>query len=334
MRRISQGLLAAFAAVSLSFVSSAVALAAPQTPIPDYTPARPGEINKDGIPGGKQGAHIDNFLEAQTFSLKNPGTNPKGANDFNCKPKPGQLPLILLSGTGEDAFKVWADYSPRFKELGYCVFAPNLNTASFSESQTYTGDIIGSAEAFGKFVQMVLKATGASKVNVIGHSQGAGTLPLAYIKWFDGYKYIHKLIGLAPGNHGTTVLGLDIPYKYLNGEGNMDPWLKKVNMQGWTQQMKSNSFNKQLDANNIDFGEVQYTTIMTKYDEIITPYTSGIINQPGVNNIVIQDVCKQDFSDHLSFSYDNNAFQMALAVLRDQDPTKNIKCEFVPPLFA
>lgn len=99
----------------------------------------------------------------QTFSLLNPGTNPKGANNFNCKVKPGQLPLILLAGTGEDAFKVWADYAPRFAQLGYCVFTPNLNTATFSESQTYTGDIIGSAEAFSKFVQLVLRATGAPR---------------------------------------------------------------------------------------------------------------------------------------------------------------------------
>lgn len=334
MRRISQGLIAAVAAVSLTFISSAVAVAAPQTPVPDYIPARSSAINKDGIPGGIQGEHIDNFLDAQTFSLLHPGTNPKGANNFNCKVKPGQLPLILLAGTGEDAFKVWADYAPRFAQLGYCVFAPNLNTATFSDALTYTGDIIGSAEAFGNFVQLVLRTTGAPKVDVIGHSQGAGGLPLAYIKWFEGNKYINKLIGLAPANHGTTALGANTPYKALKAEKTVDPLLAKINMQGWTQQLTSNEFNKQLDADNIDLGDVKYTIIMTKYDEIVTPYTSGYLKKPGVTNIVIQDVCKQDFTDHLSFSFDNNAFQIALNALRGVNPTQNIKCEFVPPLFA
>lgn len=44
-------------------------------------------------------------------------------------------------------------------------------------------------------------------------------------------------------------------------------------MQGWTQQLASNKFNKQLDADNIDLGAVKYTIIMTKYDEIVTPPT-------------------------------------------------------------
>ena len=101
-------------------------------------------------------------------------------------------------------------------------------------------------------------------------------------------------------------------------------------MQGWTQQLASNKFNKQLDADNIDLGAVKYTIIMTKYDEIVTPYTSGYLRKPGVTNLVIQDVCKQDYTDHLSFSYDNNAFQIALNVLRGVAPTKNIKCEFFP----
>lgn len=334
MRQISTSVVATLATLSLSFLSSSIAMAAPQTPVPDYAPAHVGEVNKDGIPGGKQGEHIDNFLDAQSFSLKNPGTNPKGANDFKCKPKPGQLPLILLSGTGEDAFKVWADWSPRFKAAGYCVFAPNLNTATFNDSFTYTGDIIGSAEAFGKFVQLVLRATGAPKVDVIGHSQGAGALPLAYIKWFDGAKYMNKLIGVGPANHGTTFMGADTLYKAVDGENTIDPTLVKINMQGWTQQLVSNKFDKQLDADNIDLGDVQYTTILTKYDEIVTPYTSGYLKQPGVQNIVVQDVCKNDFTDHLSFSYDPVAFQIALNALRGIDPTTNVKCEFVPPLFS
>ena len=32
---------------------------------------------------------------------------------------------------------------------------------------------------------------------------------------------------------------------------------------------------------------VQYTTIMTRYDELVTPYTSGRIIAPNVTNIVV-----------------------------------------------
>lgn len=329
MRRFTTSLVAIVAAATLGLCGTNLAVAAPQTPIPDYTPAKTGPANKDGIPRNGDGPATSFFPHANFYSIFNPGTNPQGANDFSCTPKPGQLPLILLAGTGEDAYKVWGEWAPKFKALGYCVFTPNLNNADGAESQVFTGDIIGSAEAFATYVQMVLKATGAKKVDVIGHSQGAGMLPLAYIKWFDGNKYMNKLIGLCPGNHGTGGGGY-----YQTGLGEkVDPLLKKKNMQGWTMQFNGNAFVEQLDANNIDFGDTQYIVVMTKYDEIITPYTSGIITNPKVKHVVMQDICANDYSDHIAFTYNPNAYQVSVNLMKDRPANYQVKCELVVPLI-
>ena len=53
----------------------------------------------------------------------------------------------------------------------------------------------------------MLAKTGASQVDIVGHSQG-GMMPGYYIKFLGGASKVHTLIGLAPSNHGTTIDGL------------------------------------------------------------------------------------------------------------------------------
>lgn len=53
----------------------------------------------------------------------------------------------------------------------------------------------------------MLDATGATKVDVVGHSQG-GMMPRWYIKFLGGDQTVRALVGLAPSNHGTTLDGL------------------------------------------------------------------------------------------------------------------------------
>jgi triacylglycerol esterase/lipase EstA (alpha/beta hydrolase family) len=53
----------------------------------------------------------------------------------------------------------------------------------------------------------VLTATGAAKVDIVGHSQG-GMMPRYYIRFLGGAATVHTLVGLAPSSHGTTIGGL------------------------------------------------------------------------------------------------------------------------------
>jgi triacylglycerol esterase/lipase EstA (alpha/beta hydrolase family) len=70
-----------------------------------------------------------------------------------------------------------------------------------------TGPIEGSAGQLSSFVDRVLSATGASQVDIVGHSQG-GMMPRYYLKNLGGATKVHTRVGLAPSNHGTTLDGL------------------------------------------------------------------------------------------------------------------------------
>ena len=48
---------------------------------------------------------------------------------------------------------------------------------------------------------------------------------------------------------------------------------------------------RKLAASGAAAPGVTYTTVMTKYDELVIPYTSGIMDGPGHTNHVLQEIC-------------------------------------------
>ena len=80
---------------------------------------------------------------------------------------------------------------------------------------------------------------------------------------------------------------------------------------------------------------ITYTNIVTKYDELVSPYTSGI--EAGMTNIVVQDQCGLDFTEHFEIASDPVG---AADVLNALDPAhpRPVPCRlvlpFVGPLFG
>jgi hypothetical protein len=75
---------------------------------------------------------------------------------------------------------------------------------------------------------------------------------------------------------------------------------------------------------------VRYTNIVTRHDEIVTPYDVGILDGPvgtSVTNIVVQDGCPADHSDHLSIVANRRS---AALVLRALDPSSPAPVPCVP----
>ena len=137
-----------------------------------------------------------------------PQTPPPGADNFGCKPSSAHPdPVILVNGTFANQDDNWQAASPLLANHGYCVFTFNYGGSSASAVVQGTGDIAASAGQLASFVTRVLAATGAAKVDLVGHSQG-GMMPRYYLKFLGGASHVNKLVALAPSNHGTTLDGL------------------------------------------------------------------------------------------------------------------------------
>src|SRR5699024_11093848 len=81
---------------------------------------------------------------------------------------------------------------------------------------------------------------------------------------------------------------------------------------------------------------IEYTNISTRHDEFVRPYTSGQLEggpEHTVTNIVVQDGCTSDYSDHLAICGSRRAATIVLNALDDEDQHR-VRCEVVPPLFG
>ena len=74
---------------------------------------------------------------------------------------------------------------------------------------------------------------------------------------------------------------------------------------------------------------VTYTTVITKYDELVVPYTSGLLDPPA-KNFILQDVCPADLSEHGAVAFDPVTAQLTFNAL-DPANAKAIDCSELPP---
>ena len=246
-----------------------------------------------------------------------PTASPPGANDFSCKPSAAHpRPVVLVHGTFADMADSWQALSPLLANNGYCVFALNYGAANGSGAVGIYGiaDIRTGAAELSTFVDKVLNATGAAKVDLVGHSQG-GMMPRYYLKNLGGAAKVGALVGLAPSNHGTTLNGLFTLGSYFPGANSFFGACVACE-----QQEAGSAFLNELNAGGETVAGVSYTVIESRFDEVVTPYTSAFLSGAGVNNITLQNQCILDGGEHLSMPYDHIADADVLTALDPAHP--------------
>ncbi|PWI06036.1 lipase [Streptomyces sp. NWU339] len=219
-----------------------------------------------------------------------------GWNDYTCKPSAAHpRPVVLVHGTFGNSVDNWLGLAPYLKHRGYCVFSLDYGQLAGVPLFHGLGPIERSAEQLDAFVDKVLAATGATKADLVGHSQG-GMMPRYYLKFLGGADEVNALVGIAPSNHGTTLSGLTNLLPYFPGAGD----LLNETTPALAQQIAGSDFLTKLNAGGDTVPGVRYTVLATRYDEVVTPYRSQYLSGPNVRNVLLQDLCPLDLSEHLA----------------------------------
>jgi len=259
-----------------------------------------------------------------------PQTPPPGADNFGCKPPAAHPePVILVNGTFGNQDDNWQAASPLLANHGYCVFSFNYGGPSASSVIQGTGDIAASAGQLASFVSRVLAATGAARADLVGHSQG-GMMPRYYLKFLGGAAFVDKLVALAPSNHGTTLDGLTALVNAFGAAGLVNSALNPL-CTACVEQEAGSAFLDSLNAGGETVAGVSYTVIESRYDEVVTPYTSAFLSGAGVTDITLQNQCPLDLSDHLEIAADPVALADVLNALDPAHPVR-VPCLAVLPI--
>ncbi len=259
-----------------------------------------------------------NFLAGFLYSIVNPNVAPQGANDWSCKPTAAHPnPVVLLHGTWENAYNNFARISPALKEAGYCVFALNYGDKDSSalghvKSLRGTGPVADSAKEIAVYIDAVRARTGAAKVDIVGHSQG-GLVTRQYLRFEGGANpadptknKVGKVVSISGSNHGTTLVGIGSLGRTINNLGlNVLGLVGAIAGPAASDQVLDSPLVKALAVGGDTDPGIDYTVLGTRFDEVVTPYkTTFLTAGPGatVKNILLQDGCGIDVSDHLSIT--------------------------------
>ncbi|MER6288318.1 esterase/lipase family protein [Streptomyces sviceus] len=229
----------------------------------------------------------------------------RGWNDYSCKPSAAHpRPVVLVHGTFANSVDNWLALAPYLESRDYCVFSFDYGQLSGVPLFYGLGPIDKSAEQLKAFVDKVLTATGAAETDLVGHSQG-GLMPRYYLRFLGGAVKVNALVGIAPDNHGTTLSGLTNLLPYFPGVQD----LLSTHTPALADQVVGSAFLTKLNEGGDTVPGVKYTVLATQYDEVVTPYRSQFLSGSGVHNVLLQDLCPLDLSEHVAIGlFDRIAF--------------------------
>ncbi|WP_407553880.1 alpha/beta fold hydrolase [Streptomyces sp. Pv4-95] len=228
-----------------------------------------------------------------------------GWNNYSCKPSAAHpRPVVLVHGTFGNSVDNWLGLAPYLVARGYCVFSLDYGRLPGVPFFHGLGAVDDSARQLATYVDRVLGATGARKADLVGHSQG-GMMPRVYLKFHGGADKVNALVGLAPSNHGTDVNGLtDLLDQFPGAKDYVDAFTP-----GLSDQIAGSDTLNRLNEGGDTVPGVHYTVIATRYDEVVTPYRTQFLDGPDVRNVLLQDLCAVDFSEHVAIGlFDRLAF--------------------------
>ncbi|WP_329369696.1 alpha/beta fold hydrolase [Streptomyces sp. NBC_00669] len=317
----TQGTFAAASASTASATSAAASSASPSAGTDAAAPAASGRLPVN--------YHFSTGFVGGFFS---PTKAPAGANNWSCTPSAAHpYPVVLVHGTLENMNDNWGGAAPLLANNGYCVFAFDYGGSSASAAIQGTGPAEDGAAQLSAFVDQVLAATGAAKVDLVGHSQG-GMMPRYYLKNLGGAAKTDKLIALSPSNNGTTLDGLTEFGRQLGLLEPANQFVVGPACAACVEQEVGSDFLTSLNSGGETVPGVTYTVITTTGDEVVTPYTNALLPAaPNVTNITVQDQCGLDASDHLEIAYDPIALTDVLNALDPAHP-RPVPCEVVLPV--
>lgn len=241
-------------------------------------------------------------------------------NDFSCRSSSHMNPVVLLHGLGATYYEDLNALEAWLKLQDFCTFSITYGAYDGFPLVGGLKPIAESSEQVAAFIEEVKTKTAASKIDLVGHSEG-GFLVLYTPKFGGVANIVDRIVAIAPPTHGTTFANL-IDIAYLAGNGSRELVGEAVDAVGCSACNDllgdGSAVMKMNDGEPIVQSGNQATIITSRFDELVTPTTTAFVTEDSVNNIYIQDYCPLDIAGHIGEAYDTNVWNLVLNSLEDR----------------
>jgi hypothetical protein len=243
-----------------------------------------------------------------------------GFNDWSCRPSAAHPdPVVLLHGLGGNGPGNFSALGPYLASAGFCAYAPTYGEAVPGVPVGGITPIPQSATGIGAFIGQVLATTGAAKADLVGHSEG-GFQALYGPKFVPGEAArVARVVALAPPTHGTTFASLVTIGDDLGATPVADAIIA-VGCPACSELTTGSSLVTSLNTGPVAQPGIAYTIIASTRDELVTPYGTEFVNEPGVSNETVQAFCPLDPVGHIGLAYDTDVAQLVRNALDPAHP--------------
>ena len=205
--------------------------------------------------------------------------------------------VLLVHGTGERSEESWSwSYEPALAAQGFATCAVQL-------PETGLGELAPAARVVRAGIRRTARLAG-HPIGVVGHSQGGFLAVWASTFWARLARLVGDVLSLGGSFAGTQLAN------ELCAAGRCAPL-------AWQLRQGSDHVGALVRAFRPD--RVPVTSISTQYDEIVRPQPEAS-TLVGATNVMLQDVCAQDPSEHAMLLGDPVAFDLVLDALRHPGP--------------
>jgi len=167
------------------------------------------------------------------------------------------------------------------------------------------GDIRDSARALSSYVDQVRAATGATKVDLVTHSEG-GLVSRWYVKFLGGADKVAHYVSLGTPQHGTYVANI----VNFVGLGSC------AGVVACQQMSIGSNFLAGLNDGDETPGAVRWTAVRTWQDELVRPVDNAMLAD-GATNVLVQAWCPLRVVGHLGLVLDGTTYTVVRQALAD-----------------
>ncbi|KAF2969050.1 hypothetical protein GQX73_g4475 [Xylaria multiplex] len=240
-------------------------------------------------------------------------------NDFSCKSS--RNPVVMLHGLSANREVDLNLLQYELNGRGYCTFSITYGAHAIPSWIGGLADMTKSSKQIADFVREVQQKTGAPKVDIVGHSEGAVQsvyVPLTQ----DGISdIIEHIVALSPAIHGATYFGFTDLW-YIGGDVTRTLVGKLIDLIGCPacEQLAPDGMvtNQFAGAEKIVQDGNKVTVIMSKSDTLV-PVEVSTIDEPGVKNVLVQTTCPDDEVGHAGLAWDKSVWRLIVNALEETD---------------
>jgi triacylglycerol lipase len=210
----------------------------------------------------------------------------------------GNAPVLIVGGLTEPRATL-TTLQGQLQNAGFTVF-----TMALPGLVPGTQDIALSAQTVAARARSVLSQTGASKLSVVGHSEGGLALRF-YIRNLGGAPQVLRYVSLGTPQHGTNVANL----LGIGGLGG-------VLCTACAQMAVGSDFLAGLNAPTDVPAGPNYTALGTSHDELVTPAPQASFLRNGGTSASVQQFCPNDPTLHVGLVFDRPTAGLVVSALR------------------